>query len=77
MLQIPTKIFSFLRGIVKFKNLKRLRAQLEEAYDTLVHHGTCVRHGTPVEKHCINRMDPYIEMGKSVKMKQIKLSTRV
>jgi len=46
MLQIPTKIFSFLKAIEKFKNLKRLLAHLEEA------HGTLVRRGTPVEKHC-------------------------
>jgi len=45
MLQIPTKIFSFFKVIIKFKNLKRLPAHLEEA------HGTHVRRGTPVEKH--------------------------
>jgi len=46
MLQIPTKIFSFLKGIVKFKNLKRLPAHFEEAQGTLAHRGTLV------EKHC-------------------------
>jgi len=35
----------FLKRIVKFKNLKRLAAHLEEA------HGILVRRGTPVEKH--------------------------
>jgi hypothetical protein len=40
------KYSHFLKRIVKFKDLKRLAAHLEEA------HGTLVRRGTQVEKHC-------------------------
>ncbi len=40
------KYSHFLKRIVKFKNLKRLAAHLEEAQ------GTLVCRGTRVEKHC-------------------------
>jgi len=53
MLQIPTKIFSFLRGIVKFKNLKKIAGTLGRSS-----RHTCASRarGTPVEKHCSTPM---------------------
>lgn len=45
-------ILIFLKRIIKFKNLKKLAAHLEEAHSTL--HVTTTHYGTPVEKHCLN-----------------------